>query len=164
MKLELTDSERLILANQYRILAHLEEESSYQDLSDQLLDGHSWLYGDALDRQLSAPLSEEDQKYVVDVLAIYDALHFSYRDLEDKSGIDPHKVEFPGFDGNNECHLMHFAHALRKDNRFVELIPEHGKNSHCPTSARYERLLENYKKMGEPRFQLSKAQILELLS
>lgn len=164
MELKLTDSERLILANQYKILALLEEDSSYQDLSDQLLDGHSWLYSDALDRQLSAPLSEEAQNYVVNVLAIYDTLHFSYRDLKDKSGIDPHKVEFPGFDGNNESKLMHFTNALRKSNRFVELIPEHGKNSHGTTSARYQRLLENHEKMGKPHYPLSKVQILELLS
>lgn len=164
MKLNLTDAERLILANQYQILAKLEEDDFYKNLSDNLREGHAWLYNQALAMMLSDQLSDDDADYVVTVLSIYDTIKSSYDELADKSGIATHAVEFPGFDGNNEGELLAFSVALRKDRRFEDLIPERGKNSHMDTSHRYKRLIEKYKEMGEPIYPLNKDQILELVS
>lgn len=164
MELNLTDAERLILANQYQILARLENDDSYEELSEQLRDGHSWLYRQTLKMSLSENLPEEDANYVVTVLSIYDTIKYSYEQLTDKTGIDEYLVNFPGFDGNNEGDLLSFSIALRKNRRFEDLLPERGKNSHMTTSHRYTRLIEKYKSMGSPHDPLTKEQILELVS
>lgn len=164
MEFNLTNTERLILANQYQILAHLEQDDSYKTLSDNLRDGHAWLYNQTLDMMVRDPLSRDDAEYVVNVLDIYDTIKSSYEHLKDKSGIAPHSVEFPGFDGNNEGEFLAFSIALRKDRRFEDVIPERGKNSHMTTTSRYMRLIDKYEQMGKPHFPLTKDQILELVS
>lgn len=164
MKLNLTDTERLILANQYQILARLEQDDSYETLSENLRDGHSWLYNQTLDMMLSEELSDEDAKYVIEILDIYDTLQSSYENLTDKSGIQKHEVVFPGFDGNNEGRLLGFSIALRKDRRFEDVVPERGKNSHMTTTHRYRKLIDKYEQMGKPNYPLTKEQILELVS
>lgn len=164
MKLNLTDTERLILANQYQILARLEQDDSYETLSENLRDGHAWLYNQTLNMALSEELSDEDANYVVEILDIYDTIKSSYENSTDKSGIPAHAVEFPGFDGNNEGRFLRFSIALRKDNRFEDVVPERGKNSHMTTTPRYRKLIEKYEQMGKPNYPLSKEQILELVS
>lgn len=49
MTIELTDKERLFLANQYEILGLLKNEDYYSELAEQLRDGHKWLYEQSFD-------------------------------------------------------------------------------------------------------------------
>jgi uncharacterized protein YfbU (UPF0304 family) len=162
-RLKITDTERLILANQYEILATLKEDDSYAHLAEELRDGHEWLYQQHFD-YLSPNMREEDSEFVVTILGIYSDLHDSYEQLSDKSGIEPRQVQFPGFDGNNEGELLSFSRALRKSARFIDTLPEHGKNSHMPTREIYGRMIAKWEELGKPRFPLSKEQISELLA
>lgn len=161
--LELTDTDRLILANQYEILAILKNDDSYARLAEELRDGHAWLYQQHFD-YFSPNMDDEDAKFVLTILGIYSDLRDSYEQLSDKSGIEPHQVKFPGFDGNNEGELLSFARALRKGGRFVDTLPEHGKNSHMPTREIYGRMIAEWDKLGKPQFPLSKDQIAEILA
>lgn len=120
-RIKLTDAERLVLANQYEILALLTKDTGYTRLSEQLRDGHAWLYSQALD-YVSENMPAADAEHVLTILGIYGDLKSSYTHLGDKSGIDVREVEFPGFDGNNESDLLSFARALRKSDRFVETL------------------------------------------
>jgi uncharacterized protein YfbU (UPF0304 family) len=162
-RLKLTDTERLILANQYEILASLKDDDSYTRIAEELRDGHEWLYQQHFD-YFSPNMHAEDAEFVVTILGIYSDLRDSYEQLADKSGIEPHQVEFPGFDGNNEGELLSFARALRKRERFIDTLPEHGKNSHMPTRDIYGRMIAKWKELGEPHFPLSKEQIAALLA
>ena len=42
--MNLTDTERLILANQFEILGKLKSDDGYIELADNLSKGHVWLY------------------------------------------------------------------------------------------------------------------------
>ena len=163
-RLKLTDTERLILANQYEILAALKNDDSYARISEELRDGHAWLYQQHFDYFSSSNMREDDAEFVVTILGSYSDLRDSYEQLADKSGIEPHQVEFPGFDGNNEGELLSFARALRKSERFIDTLPEHGKNSHMPTRDIYGRMIAKWEELGKPHFPLSKEQIAALLS
>lgn len=162
-RLKLTDTERLILANQYEILAALKSDDSYSRIAEELRDGHEWLYQEHFD-YLSPNLHEEDAEFVVTILGIYSDLRDSYEQLVDKSGMERHQVQFPGFDGNNESELLAFTRALRKSNRFIDTLPEQGKNSHMPTRDIYDRMIAKWDELGKPHFPLSKEQIAELLA
>lgn len=157
----LTDSERLILANQYEILGHLKDEESYIHLAEDLRDGHKWLYEQHL--QVAENLSDEAVSHVLAILGIYSDLRDSYRQLSDKSGIEEHLVTFPGFDGNNESELLHFARALSRHGNYAEIIGKDARNSHMPTTDIYRRMIAEWKAMGEPRYPLSKEQILRII-
>nr|ACN22657.1 conserved hypothetical protein [uncultured bacterium] len=162
-RLKLTDTERLILANQYEILAALKNDDSYGRIAGELRDGQEWLYQQHFD-YFSPNMQEEDAEFVVTIVGIYSDLRDSYERLADKSGIEPHQVEFPGFDGNNEGELPSFARALRKSNRFIDTLPEHGKDSHMPTRDIYSRMISKWEELGKPHFPLSKEQISALLA
>lgn len=161
--MELTDAERLILSNQYRILAKLEgDDEHYSLMADTFHEGYKWLYDQYLDN-LGPNLDDDKATFVVDILDLYSSMRSSYRDLEDKSGIDADDLKFPGFDGNNEGDLMGFADMLVKHRRFVETLRKHGNNSHMPTVDIYRRMLACWNDMGQPTYPYSKEQILQLL-
>lgn len=162
-KIILTDTERLILSNQYEILAALRKEVSYACIAEELLNGHEWLYQQHFDC-LSANLPEKDAEFVLTIVSIYADLNASYKQLADKSGIEPNQVVFPGFDGNNESELLSFARALRKSDRFIDTLTKDGKNSHMPTRAIYGRMIAKWIELGEPRYPLSKEQITKLIA
>ena len=161
-RIKLTDVERLILANQYEILSLLKEDDSYARLSEQLLEGHEWLYSQSFDF-VSDNLPARDAEHVLSILGIFGDLKASYAQLADKSGIEPHEVEFPGFDGNNEADLLSFSRALRKNDRFVETIGDRAKNSHMPTTDMYDRMISKWRELGQPNYPYDKETMLAIL-
>ena len=158
----LTDIERLLLANQYEILALLKQDDDYSRMAENLRDGHKWLY-DQNATQISENLSDEETNHVLAILDLYSNLYGSYEDLTDKTGITKDLVNFPGFDGNNEAELLHFSRALTKSRRYTETIGAEAKNSHMPTTAKYQRMIEEWESMGKPSYPLSKEQIKQIV-
>jgi hypothetical protein len=165
ISLELSDKDRLILANQYEILSKLDqnESESYTQLAKALRDGHKWLYDFSLQNMLSENLSDADAKHVLDIAAIYGNLKDSYNQLSDKTGIEKRLLDFPGFDGNNEIELLSFAKALVENGRYSETLGPEVKNSHMPTTELYGRMIAKWKQLGEPRYPFSKEVILAIL-
>jgi uncharacterized protein YfbU (UPF0304 family) len=168
MDISLTDAERLILANQYRILSYLDrnEGESWSQLSDQLRDGHAWLYDSYLKMSMSPVLSEDDARFVIRVLALYSEMRDSYLALNDKGGISDHDVLYPGFDGNDsyEAVLLRFTEALRTEGKFQNtLTKDRDLNSHFTSVRGYRRMIAAWEQMGEPRYPLAKSQIEELV-
>lgn len=161
--IKLTDTERLILANQYEILSLLQKDDAYARWADNLRDGYEWLYSQCFDH-LSPNLPQSKVDHVLAILGIYSDLRYSYDRLPDKSGIEPDQVEFPGFDGNNESELLGFASALRLAGRFTETLGKHDKNSHSPTTEIYGRMIERWHELGEPRAPYDKKVISEVLA
>jgi len=163
--LNLTDTERLILANQHEILSLLKKEDKdyHLQMSENLRDGHKWLYNQGFDH-LSDNLSEEKVNHVLQILGIYSDMQDSYRQLEDKTGIKEGDLKFKGFDGNNECELMHFADALRKADRFESTIGKRAKNSHMPTTDTYSRMIQKWKELGEPHYPYTRETIIAILA
>lgn len=160
--LNLTDAERLILANQYEILSHLTPDPSLSDLARNLRDGHKWLYQDSL--QFKPELDAATQEHVLQIMDIYHLMNISYQKLADKTGIDAKGLHFPGFDGNNESDEYSFANALARSGRYNELLGDAGKNSHGATTEMYTRMIGAWRKLGEPKFPLTKEHIASILA
>lgn len=148
----LTDTERLILANQYEILSKFEDSDYgveyYKKLSNNLRLGYKWLYQDHF-QCLSDVLEDNDTELVVKTLSLYRTLKNNYEDLDDKSVIDEIKITFKGFDGNNERRLMSFTQALKEDDRFTDIIDNGLMNSHSPKKNQYQKMLNKWKELGE---------------
>lgn len=162
--MHLTDAERLILANQYRIMAKLEDNARYALLSESLKDGHKYLYDQRLNGSVNPVLPQEDEDLVLDILLIYSCLNESYALLEDTSGIDPALLVFPGFDGENEPRLLLFARDLVKHDQFPEVLGDGNKDSLRPTMAMYRRMIRCWGALGEPTHPFDRETILQILA
>ena len=159
MKLSLI--ERQILYNQCLIMSML--DADYKDdweLKMKALDsGYSIWYEEivAIDTD---ELSEQDCKFVYNVLDMYSSLLFSYTKLTDKTGISEDSVCFQGFDGNYETKLFSFASFLLKDaNRWSEFA-EVDCNSHTEKASKYRQMLQVYNEISPKQNPLSKDQII----
>jgi uncharacterized protein YfbU (UPF0304 family) len=108
-------------------------------------------------------LSEDDTKHVLTILGIYSDLRASYYNLTDNTGIDERTVTFPGFDGNNEAELLHFASALSRNGNYADTIGKSARNSHYPTTDIYLRQIAEWKNLGSPHYPFSKEQILKII-
>ncbi len=95
MKIELTDKERLFLANQHEILGHLNKDNSdyHFKLAEQLRDGHEWLYSQSFDN-FSENLPDDAAELVLNILQIYEMIQDAYDGLSDKSLISEHQIKF----------------------------------------------------------------------
>src|SRR5690606_18707681 len=102
--MKLTKVERWILANQYKILEHLDPDQTeyYQKMQEILEQGYELEYNWKTQHLHDDVVTEEMSHYVIKVMVMYDALQRSYARISDKEGIEEREIFFPGFDGNNE--------------------------------------------------------------
>lgn len=146
--------QRLVLANQYEILARVEPDLGelYRDLADQV---RKWWPLDALqpvqwmEEARHDPLTASDQAFVLDILELFDALQRA--DEDGKVGEDDRgAVGFPGFCGNYEGKYLAYLDWLRDHERFqyVRLRDPRDANAHMPMLAVYERMLDKWRELG----------------
>ncbi|MED3803702.1 YfbU family protein [Lysinibacillus xylanilyticus] len=180
-----TLKERLILSNQYDLLAKLSEDDDsqkkhYENMSEIFRSGYSWGYGLATE-PFSDELDEDECRFVLDVLNMYSNLYYSRQNCnEAQSEIEERKVLFKGFDLNDsqECKYLSFYRFLVEDfdrfNEFKSWIEEgkiEGFNSHGsgPSMEKLRRMLQKTKELNEIRFErhsrhFTKDEIEEILN
>jgi uncharacterized protein YfbU (UPF0304 family) len=156
---DLTDFERLSLANQFEILALLKKDTSCQLLSDTLRNGNEWLYHQELERHLHPLMSSTDSEAIITVLTLFRSLNESYEKLADQSGIDSKQIRFEGFDGSDEIQQLAFCDDLRRYGLFTETLNEKLLNAHTPMTEVYVRMVNQWALLGRPATPLSKENI-----
>jgi uncharacterized protein len=165
--MELTMKDRLIIANQLKILERLcPEDADYYTQHRKAIEGGYKLHYSWLVEHFSMEMSMEECKEVLDILDMYRAITFSYKKLENKTGIDESRVRFRGFDGNNEGKQHSYALYFIVDlGRFEELRNNKGYtdfNSHMPVLEKYRRMLQLWQSYDNKQ-ELNRAQLLELI-
>ncbi len=168
MKLRKID--RLLLINQYKILAALDknEESSYLELIEILENGYSIFYS-MIDEWVSEDMPVEKGRFVLQVLDLYRAIEDVKRSTKDSRVVNHPDSVFLGFDGNNESEYLGFCRFLiEKQGKFQEqkqyLQKNDGMNSHMPMVKKYERMLEVKKTISSTdSWRLTVEQALEVL-
>ncbi|MEB9421054.1 YfbU family protein [Bacillus cereus] len=135
--------ERLILANQYEILSRLTqdeyEKKQFENLQNIFASGYSRYYSLATEH-FSDEVSDEECKFVVDVLSLYSSLYYSRKNNKEvQDAIDEKDVLFKGFDLNDSTEVKYYSFykfLVQDLERFVEFkeLIESGKiedyNSH----------------------------------
>lgn len=161
----LTKTQRLILANQYRILALLDSANakSHERAQEALESGYESAI-ENLFNPIFDGLDSHECGVVNRIMAMYEALQRSQAALGTDGGIRTEEVHFPGFDGNNETAYMSYArYIVEFENRFTDLKPIGGSfNSHMPSLARYRAMLGEWEVLGE-RYDLTEGEIRRLL-
>lgn len=143
--MKFTDTERVILANQYEILGKLGDEQAYLDLAENLRDGHEWIYSQKI--SVSPIFTEEQSDFVVSILDLYEVIQDSFDALSDKGSLTADRVKFPGFDGNNEGEYMRFFSALVENDQFAHV--KANKNSHMQKISTYKNMLDKWESLGK---------------
>ena len=143
--MKFTDTERVILANQYEILGKLDDEQAYLNLAENLRDGHEWIYNQKI--SVSPIFTEEQSDLVVSILDLYDVIQDSFDALSDKGSLTADRVKFPGFDGNNEGEYMRFFSALVENGQFAHV--KANKNSHMQKVSIYKNMLDKWESLGK---------------
>lgn len=152
-------TERRILANQYRILAALNEaeRDSYEAKAEALENGYELHYDDPHFTKDEDALAAADSREVIDILAMFDDLFVSFDKLTDRAGLEEEDLAFPGFDGNQETERMayarYFCERFEGGGRFKSLRRAKGfdYNSHAPGLPRYRAMLREYAPVREAR-------------
>jgi uncharacterized protein YfbU (UPF0304 family) len=101
--LDLTLKDRVLLANQYRILEKLypSEADYYRNIVEVRESGYTFDYH-LLTEHFSPCLTAEECREIRDILEMHRMIHNALQDTTDRSGIDPDRITFKGFDLNNE--------------------------------------------------------------
>ena len=152
-----SDGEKILILMMKDVLKSVKAKDTDIDpdfLSDVIYGGHYWapkweMQG-VFHNHIDTP---QDVSHVLDVLDMWDFIELSYKELtpDQKAAIVTEvgpwakKVEFPGFDGNNESEQMSIADFLiNKMNRFSR-FKKRDLNSHYETSERYQNMLAAFK-------------------
>jgi uncharacterized protein len=136
--------ERLIIANQFKILEILDPTNKKEyELNREIVErGFSFDYDEVL-KYVFDELSLRECERVLDILAMYTDLY---------QAVQEHhlpKITFPGFDGNNEPGCLSYARFyIEKLGRFAD-IPKISQsndlNSHSMTEDIYNRMLDAWR-------------------
>lgn len=144
--------ERLILSYLLKILEKLEpNEADYYARNRKAIEHGYSLHYNWITENLHEEMSENDCKFVLDVLDMFRNLNYSYikGNLSDEKLKE--KIRFKGFDGNREINFLSYAHYFMHDlDRYNELHDnsEHPNyNTHYPVVEKYKRMLEVWKKV-----------------
>jgi len=165
MNLEFKD--RLILSNQYRILAVLypNEADSFRGAQKVVENGYELNYDWISEHISPQPMSDEHCREVLDILEMFRHLGYAYDALEDKTEIDEHHIRFLGFDGNNEGAYLSYADYIINDTGRYQESKNAGDNlnSHMPTIAMYRRMLRAWEPLRD-KHPLEKEDIQQIVA
>ncbi|WP_411845572.1 YfbU family protein [Roseibacillus persicicus] len=164
--MDITNTEKLILINQYKILAKLDPDSSsyYEKAENILSNGYRFLYG-SLDNWIDDEMSEDKSEFVMDILSLYRAIgHID--DTDDQLGGYSNRV-FRGFDGNEEGEYFSFTRfVIEEEGKFAEQkggeASVDGYNSHCPMVPTYAAMIQRWESRGK-KYQLTLEEIKAIL-
>ncbi|HEX3682227.1 MAG TPA: YfbU family protein [Bryobacteraceae bacterium] len=144
--MELSKVERLILANQFRILEKIDpDEARDSQMALEILRNGYTLDYESLVSHFDKEVSEATCREVRDILDLYRALKKALRELPEGT-LTEKEATFKGFDGNEETE--HYSYVLF----LIEVQRKWGEsataelNSHCPMLERYRPMLEQWKR------------------
>lgn len=165
--MKLSRVERLILANQYRILEALypDEAESYANRREAIENGYEMHYRWQAEHIYDGDdvMTEEESREVLDILDMFAALKRSQSLVADDASVESWHLTFSGFDGNNETKQMAYARYFCGLNggRYTELDRGDNFNSHMPSLERYRRQLREWRKSADPH-SLTKEDVIRI--
>ncbi len=165
--MEMTSAQRLILSNQYYLMAQMDPENSvkYRRLQTIVERGYG-LQIRELDKNFGY-LSEETCRMIIDVMEMHHALQASFQLLsaEDKNQLDSRRLNFHGYDAITESALLNYVRFLTEEEGLYPQFErtEHQFNSSIAMQEKYERMNALWHKCPR-QYHLSLNEIQQILS
>ena len=147
--LSLTPFERTVLANQFKMLAALDprERDEHTAAAEVFEQGFTHFYRDHAPAFAAPEVSAQKIEDILELLLMFRCINNALGRGVDITGIEPDRLRFIGFDGNNETTEQSLARymGVLKGWYSESLIP--GLNSHGPTLDRYARQLHAWRQL-----------------
>ena len=140
--MEMTHAQRLILSNQYKIMAMLEPDNAerYRRYQTIIERGYG-LQMRELDKEFGE-LTEETCRIIIDIMEMHHALHVSFANLGDKASLDERRLAFLGFDAATEARFLGYVRFMvNTEGRYTHFDSgTHGFNAQTPMWEKYQRM------------------------
>ncbi|ACX81562.1 YfbU family protein [Aggregatibacter actinomycetemcomitans] len=163
--MEMSTTQRLILANQYKLMSLLDCDNAakYQRL-ETIVKGGFALELNTLENDFTN-ISERECQIVLDTLEMYKALQISYNNLENKSELSEHRLQFVGYCAIREKkYLSYLRFITGVEGKYQEFMRcEHGCDSQTPMWDKYSRMLEVWRACPH-EYHLSMVEIQNILN
>lgn len=158
-------TQRLILRNQFLILAKLDPENAeaYEEHATVLGNGYAFLYNDVF-REIYDETSEADGTFIANVLDMYVLFDCSPA-FKSKAVQAEYLHKFMGFDGNHESKLLSLTEHFFKTDKWSSIKSHGGRdgfNSHSPMRGTYTLMLAKFRQIGER--DLTERHILDIIA
>ncbi len=163
--MEMTHAQRLILSNQYKMMAMMDPDNAerYRRYQTIIERGYG-LQLRELDRDFDE-MSEETCRTIINVMEMYHALQVSRDNLKEQEMPDARRVAFIGFDAATESrYLSYVRFMVNTEGRYTHFDSgSHGFNSQTPMWEKYQRMLNVW--LACPRqYHLSSVEIQQILN
>lgn len=154
-KLHLTKTERVILANQYRLLeALVPDEADYFAQRREIVERGYAIHYSEIDGWFYEEMEPEASREILDILNMF---RFISNAADRKLSVSA-KLRFEGFDGNEESSELGYVTFLVETlKRFTEINPNQ-LDSHSPKLRRYRAMLAEWRDC-KMKYELTQADI-----
>ncbi|MGK2889049.1 MAG: YfbU family protein [Candidatus Malihini olakiniferum] len=164
--MEMTNTQRLILSNQYKMMTMLESGQcrSYHRLQTILECGYG-LQMRELDREFGE-LSEDVYYTIINIIEMHHALQVFWHNLKDRKDLDQRRLTFLGFDAATEAHYLGFVHFMvHLEERYPHFNSgTHGFNAQTKIWDKYNRTLAVWQSSCPRQYHLSTVEIVQIIN
>ncbi|CAH0526457.1 YfbU family protein [Vibrio hippocampi] len=147
--MEMTNAQRLILSNQYYLMAKLTPENAakYERLQTIVERGYE-LQMREMNKEFGC-LVEDECREIIDIMEMYHAMQESNKMLSetDRKDVDQRRLQFLGFDIATEAQRVHYVRFLVDSEGLYTQFDkaDHHFNSQTPMLDKYRRMLVTWR-------------------
>ncbi|MGB2079328.1 MAG: YfbU family protein [Vibrio sp.] len=165
--MEMTNAQRLILSNQYKIMAHLEpEKAAHFERLQTIVERGYGLQMRELDKNFGC-LPEQECREIIDIMEMHHAMQESYKMLNsaDQGEVDARRLNFLGFDIATENHAVNYVRfVVATEGMYPQFIDNtHNFNAQTPMMDKYKRMLTTWRQCPR-QYHLSATELAQILS
>lgn len=163
--MEMTHAQRLILSNQYQIMAMLDPDHAprYRRLQTIIEHGYG-LQMRELDHEFGA-LPEALCRTILEIMEMYHALQVSFELLNTSDGVDPRRLVFRGFDATTEARYLGYVRFLTEsEGRYPQFeAGAHHFDAQIAMWDKYQRMLAAWRACPR-QYHLSAVEIAQIIN
>jgi len=165
--MEMTNAQRLILSNQYLLMAKLDPDNSlkYQRLQTIVESGYE-LQMKELNKEFGC-LIEEECREIINIMEMHHAMQESHKMLNDDEAekVDQRRLQFLGFDCASEAQQVNYVRFLVDSEGLYQQFDkgEHCFNSQVPMLEKYRRMQATWSECPR-QYHLSSAELNQILN
>ncbi|MGF1726278.1 YfbU family protein [Photobacterium nomapromontoriensis] len=163
--MEMTNAQRLILSNQYYLMAQMDPENSakYRRLQTIVERGYG-LQMRELNKDFG-DLPEQECRKIIDFMEMYHAMQESFKMLseENQKHVDQRRLQFLGFDAATEAQQVNYVRFLIEEEGLYPQfdMSEHRFNSQIAMLDKYQRMLQTWRNCPR-QYHLSASEIQQI--
>jgi uncharacterized protein YfbU (UPF0304 family) len=163
--MEMTNAQRLILSNQYKMMVMLDPDNAerYRRLQTVVERGFG-LQMRELDREFGE-LSEETCRVIINIMEMHHAMQVSWSNLKEDHDIERRRLDFLGFDAATESrYLSYVRFMVNTEGRYTDFDSgTHGFNSQTQMWDKYQRMLAIWQSCPR-QYHLSTVEITQIIN